>query len=53
MWEFLVCEAPLTSVRHPHEESYTVEPSAEAQAGAGRRVTAAISIRNAYGLSRE
>jgi hypothetical protein len=36
-----------------HGESYAVDPSAEAQAGASLRVRAAISTRKAYGLSRE
>ncbi len=46
----------MTFVRHFvewHGESYTVEPPAEAQAGASPRVRAAISTRKAYGLSRE
>jgi len=46
MWESLVCEAPVTFVRHLvewHGESYAVEPSPEAQAGASLRVRAAIS----------
>src|SRR4029453_6741848 len=41
MWESLVCEAPMPFVRHLvewHGESYAVEPSAEAQAGASLRV---------------
>ena len=46
----------MTFVRHLvewHGESYAVEPSAEAQAGASLRVRAVISSPKAYGLSRD